>query len=284
MPSRIEKDLLWTSTTSTSRRLLLAAFVLLPAFLAAAGPNPDFQPPADIAFTATLDQTEQRYILMLPQGYQPGEPRDLLIALHGHGADRWQFATHPRDECRATRDAAAEHGMILVSPDYRAKTSWMGPAAEADLLQIIGDLKKAYPIRHTILAGGSMGATSALTFTALHPDLIQGVVALNGTANHLEYEQFQEAIAESFGGTKQEVPEEYYRRSAEYFPLQFTMPVALTTGGQDTSVPPDSVTRLAAILQKLNPMLRHIHRPDVGHATNYEDTRDAIKFVLERQN
>jgi hypothetical protein len=25
--------------------------------------------------------------------------------------------------------------MIFVSPDYRAKTSWMGPKAEADMVQ-----------------------------------------------------------------------------------------------------------------------------------------------------
>ena len=36
---------------------------------------------------------------------------------------------------------------------------------------------------------------SSLTFAALHPDLIDGVASLNGTANHLEYEQFQDAIA-----------------------------------------------------------------------------------------
>jgi hypothetical protein len=31
--------------------------------------------------------------------------------------------------------------MLVVSPDYRAKTSWMGPDAEADLLQILEEVK-----------------------------------------------------------------------------------------------------------------------------------------------
>ena len=259
--------------------LFLFTVVVFPA--AAEDPAPGLQPPVDVAFTATLDQSEQRYVLLLPVDYQPGQTRDLLIALHGHGSDRWQFVTNERGECKGARDAAAARGMIFVSPDYRAKTSWMGPAAEADLLQIIQDVKAQFTIGRIVLCGGSMGGTSALTFTALHPELIDGVIALNGTANHLEYENFQDAIQESFGGTKQAVPDEYFKRSAEYWPLKFTMPVALTTSGQDTSVPPASVTRLAEILTKLNPQVLHIHRPEAGHETNYEDTLAAVNFVLE---
>lgn len=268
-------------------RSLLAAlyvFCLVVAPLAnvRAESSPGYQPPIDVPFKAHFDRSEQRYVLLLPADYQEGQPRDLVVALHGHGSDRWQFATNERGECKGARDAAAAHGLIFVSPDYRAKTSWMGPAAEADLVQLIRKLKSKYESKRVILCGGSMGATSALTFTALHSGLVDGVVALNGTANHLEYENFQDAIGESFGGAKQEVPEEYYRRSAEYWPLQFTMPVALTTSGQDTAVPPGSVMRLADILKKLNPQVFHLHRPEAGHETSYDDTVEAMNFVIER--
>ena len=43
--------------------------------------------------------------------------------------------------------------MLFVSPDYRAKTSWMGPWAEADLLQIMGVLKSRFRIGKVILCG-----------------------------------------------------------------------------------------------------------------------------------
>lgn len=262
---------------------LFVALLLIPALpVIVEEPAPGFQPPIDVAFTATFDESEQRYVLLLPEDYEVGQTRDLLIALHGHGSDRWQFVNNERGECKGARDAAAARGMIFVSPDYRAKTSWMGPAAEADLLQIIQEIKARFSIGHVVLCGGSMGGTSALTFTALHPALINGVVALNGTANHLEYGKFQEAIRESFGGEKSEIPEEYYKRSAEYNPLVFTMPVALTTGGQDMDVPPHSVTRFAEILKKLNPQVLHIHRPETGHVTSYEDTLAAMNYVLER--
>lgn len=236
----------------------------------------------DVAFVADCDGTKQRYVVMLPNDFHKDQPRDVLIALHGHGSNRWQFVKDKRGECRAARDVAYEYGMIYISPDYRAKTSWMGPKAEADLVQIISDIKNKYHTRRVYLCGGSMGGSSALTFTALHPDLIDGVASMNGTANHLEYENFQDAIQESFGGTKAEIPEEYKKRSAEYWPERFTMPVSITAGGKDESVPPQSVLRLAAILKKLNKDVLLIYGKDTGHSTTYNDAKAIIEFVVKK--
>lgn len=237
--------------------------------------------PEDVAFTAKFDGSEQRYVLIRPEKFDPDANVSMLIALHGHGSDRWQFVKDERDECRAARDAAAAHGLLYVSPDYRARTSWMGPAAEADVLQMIDDLKKRFHIAKVIISGGSMGGTSALTFAVLHPDKIDGVVSLNGTANHVEYDQFQDAIAASYGGSKQEKPDEYRKRSAELHPDKLTMPIAITTGGRDTLVPPDSVLRLAQTLKQRNRKLEVIHRPEGGHSTNYADAAAAYEFVLK---
>jgi len=234
---------------------------------------------SDVAFTSDYDQSTQRYLIQLPEGSLP-KPAVLLIALHGHGSDRHQFMTPSRDETRAASDVAQSNRCIYVSPDYRAKTSWMGPAAEADLVQIISELKKRYEIRKTILCGGSMGGTGALTFAVLHPELIDGVVAMNGTANLVAYENFQEAIQASFGGTKQQVFQEYKKRSAEYWPERLTMPVAMTLGGKDKSVPPDSALRLAKVLQTLGHPVKVFYREDVGHSTNYKDAIEAFEFVF----
>ena len=181
--------------------------------------------PRDVMFVSEADRTEQRYVELLPENFKPDEKHDVVLAFHGHGSDRWQFIRETRDECRGVRDVAAMHRMILLSPDYRAKTSWMGPLAEADVLQILKEVKQQYNISRVFLAGGSMGGTAVLTFTAIHPELVDGVCSLNGTANLVEYEQFQEAIQASFGGAKAEVPMEYRRRSAEFFPEKFTMPL-----------------------------------------------------------
>jgi len=172
--------------------------------------------------------------------------------------------------------------MLFVSPDYRAKTSWMGPKAEADMVQIIVELKRRHRVTKAILCGGSMGGTGALTFTALRPDLVDGVVSLNGTANLVEFTGFADAIAASFGGTKAQVPDEYRRRSAEFWPARFTMPVAATTGGKDRSVPGESAGRLLDTVKAKNPNVLLIHRPEGGHSTSYEDSKAAIEFVVSK--
>ncbi len=270
--------------------LLSAAIVFIGAFQTRyTGEDP--QAAVDVSFVAEFDQSEQRYVIMghpdrtaikeVESPTQKPECHDLLIALHGHGSDRWQFIRDERDECRAARQFAQMHRMIFVSPDYRAKTSWMGPAAEADLLQIIRELKEKYPIRHVFLCGGSMGGTSALIFAGLHPDRIQGVVSLNGTANMVEYTGFAEAVAESYGGSRSEVPERYRERSPELSFQKMTMPVAMTVGGLDTLVPPDSCRRLSALLIKAGTPCLLIDHPDGGHASNAEDTLKALEFVRD---
>jgi dipeptidyl aminopeptidase/acylaminoacyl peptidase len=245
------------------------------AMLDALGPVPQ-----DIAFKAAIDGSEQRYVELLPPGFNASRTHDAVLAFHGHGSDRWQFINDVRGECKGVRDAAAKHGLILVSPDYRARTSWMGPSAEADVLQIIAELKERHRIGRVFLAGGSMGGTAVLTFAVLHPELVAGVCSLNGTANLVEYENFQDARTISFGGSKTEKPDEYRKRSAEFFPDKFTMPVAFTTGGKDESVPPQSVLRLAKALKHANHRVLSLHRANGGHSTTYEDTMTAMEFIL----
>lgn len=236
----------------------------------------------DVAFTANVDKTVQRYVLMLPRDFDPAKTHDVLIALHGHGSDRWQFAKADRDECKGARNFARAKEMIYVSPDYRAKTSWMGPKAEADMIQIFQELRTKHKVGRIVLTGGSMGGSSALTFSALRPDLVAGVAAMNPTSNHLEYDQFQDAIAESFGGPKHIATAEYKRRSPEYWPEQFTMPVGITTGGKDALVPPQSTLRLAKVLQSLRRDVLVIHREQGGHETNLADATAILEFVWQK--
>jgi len=234
----------------------------------------------DVSFHAKIDSTEQRYVEILPVAFDANTEHDLIIGLHGHGSDRWQFATDTRSECSAYRQFAAKYNMIAVSPDYRAKTSWMGPKAEADIVQIIRDLKVKFKIGRIFIVGASMGGTSALTFAVLHSNLLNGVTSMNGHANHLEYENFQDAITESYGGTKVQVLQEYKKRSAEYWPEKLNIPIAFTVSGNDKSVPPGSAIRLADVLKKIKQKVMIINRPDAGHSTNFEDAMIAFEFMI----
>jgi pimeloyl-ACP methyl ester carboxylesterase len=234
----------------------------------------------EVTFVAASDGTAQRYLLLLPQPFDDRQQHDVLIALHGQGSDRHQFMQPTRGETQAALSVASSHHLIYVSPDYRAPANWMGPLAEADLDQIIADLRAQYRVRKLILCGASMGGTGTLTYAVLHPDQVDGAVAMNPSANLLQYDHYQEAIAASFRGPKDRIPEEYKRRSAEYWPERLAMPLAITTGGQDTTVPPDSALRLAATLLKLKRNVLLIHRPDGGHETGFADALAALEYVL----
>ena len=66
----------------------------------------------DVTFTAACDGTKQKYVLVFPEAFKAGVPHDVLIALHGHGSNRWQFVRDPRDECRAARDVGNALDML----------------------------------------------------------------------------------------------------------------------------------------------------------------------------
>lgn len=262
------------------RRLFISLTIF--GLLVVAGTLPAAETTEDVTFRADVDGSDQKYVLVTPESFAAAKVKGALVALHGHGSDRWQFVKDRRDECRGARDVAAAHGLLFVSPDYRARTSWMGPKAEADIVQIIGELKRKHGVEKVVVCGGSMGGTGALTFAALHPELVDGVVSMNGTANLVDYPNFLTFIAESYGGAKDKVPDEYRKRSAEFFPEKFTMPVAATTGGADKLVPPESVLRLMDAVRKKNPDALLLHRPTGGHSTNYADTKEAVEFVVSR--
>ena len=241
--------------------------------------------PRDIEFTARVDGSRQRYVEFLPQGYSTNRLCSLMIFLHGHGSDRWQITKGAQwPEIQAVCAVAARHRAILLSPDYRATTSWMGPMAEADLMQILQDQKNQRHVSKILLCGGSMGGTSVLIFTALHPEMVDGVVSLNGTANMVENTGFQEAIAAAYGGTKNEKAQEYLKRSPELVPSRFgTIPVAFSAGGKDTIVPPQSVLRLGKKLETQNPgRVLILFREDTGHSTAYDDAVAGLEFVIGR--
>ena len=250
-------------------------------------------PVMEMTFKAEWDHTDQKFIVRLPVDFDNATPHDVLIAFHGHGSDRRQYAGDARGECRGVRDMAAKHAMIFVSPDYRGN-SWMGPAAEADLVQLIGELKKQYRVRNVILAGGSMGGAAVLIFAALHPALVDGVSSQNGIASMMEYNTdfagISDAIKLAYGGNPNETlaqfrkrdPTEFRKRSPVFSPEKFTMPVAITVGEQDQIVPPRSTLQLAEAIQKINPDVLLISRKNGGHATSYEDTAAAAEFVIER--
>lgn len=242
---------------------------------------PSLGEPVDVSFKARVDGTTQYYVKMLPVGFDKSKTHNILIALHGGPSDRWQFAKDTRDDCRGSRDVATKYDMIYICPDFRG-ASWMGVKAESDVLQIIRDIHRQYKTDKIFIIGASMGGASALTFAALHPELVAGVVAENATGNLLDRDSSpDDSVARSFGGTSSQIPAEYKKRSAEYWPERLTMPIAFTIGGKDSLMSPKSVLRMSSVLEKIGRKVLMINRPENDHLTSYEDTLSALEFVIK---
>jgi len=236
----------------------------------------------EVAFTAQVDGTTQYYVQLVAPTFDTSKVHDVLIALHGAGFDRWQFATDQRDECRAARAAAASRGMIYISPDYRAPTSFMGIKADADVVQIIRDLRAKYHVGRVFICGASMGGGGCLTFTAVHPDLVSGVASMNGIVNYFEWPGGDWGpIVESFGGTMQQVPDEYRKRSAEFWPGRFTMPVGLAVSANDNVCPPAAVLRFAQALRDSGKSVLLLNDPSAGHATVFANAKAVLDFAID---
>ena len=62
------------------------------------------------------------------------------------------------------------------------------------------------------------------------------------------------------------------------------MPVGITAGGKDTSVPPDSVLRLAKALKTLGRDVLVIYRENGGHSTNYADGMAILQYMIQKAN
>ena len=162
----------------------------------------------------------------------------------------------------------------------------MNAAAEADVLQIINDLNTQYHVGQVIVTGASMGGTGA-DFTALHPDLVDGVCAVNGLANFVGYTSDNPTLVPqvqaAFAGTGLTLAQEYAKRSAINSPQSFTMPMAVTAGMLDATVPPQSEISLAnTVKSTVNPNVVSFVRATGGHSTNYVDNAVALEYVVQK--
>ncbi len=81
----------------------LAITAALSCRIGVAGPGFEAPVVRDVAFEARCDGSEQRYVLWYSRAGNTDVSHDVLIALHGHGSDRWQFIKDGRDECRGPR-------------------------------------------------------------------------------------------------------------------------------------------------------------------------------------
>ena len=147
-----------------------------------------------------------------------------------------------------------------MSPENRGN-SWMCAAAEADLEEQLAVLRARFRTSRTIIAGGSMGGAAALIYASHHPDTVDGVVALcpatdmrelhrdMSSREELIFRHLARSIEVAYGGTPEQVPEEYAYRSPVCQVSRLTMPVVVRHGDADPILSPEHPRRLVAALR-----------------------------------
>ena len=125
-------------------------------------------------FNCSLDGSRWPYLVQ----DSPGTALGLLLNLHGHYGDETQMMTEGvyEDAFGKLRRECLRRDWVSVTAWYGGN-SWMGPVAEAGVLDLVGILEQRWPGVPIYLHGGSMGGTSALILAMRAPQRFAGVTA-----------------------------------------------------------------------------------------------------------
>jgi dienelactone hydrolase len=156
---------------------------------------------------------------------------------------------YPSDVNVATALEGVDSNTCILSCNYRKEASWGNDAAVADITQNIRHVLQEVPCKRIVLAGGSMGACTALGYAVqAPPDImakVEGIMAFQGTGDltalyrQTVFEPIRICMATAFGGTPDQVPDVYRAKSLiqNLDKLPERVRVAIVSTDQDNIVP-----------------------------------------------
>ena len=189
----------------------------------------------------------------------PGDTnRNAIIYLHGSFSSADQLFT--RQDIRAfwlTRILAGRHPLLSIN---MRGTSYMSPAATRDLTDLLDDCRREYRLGKIVLLGGSGGASSAMAYACVHPERVDGVIAMGmcDIVARLNFARSSElptlrklaaAVFAAYGGTPEELPAVYRARSVLAQADKLRMPIVLTMGEKDALIPVVETRKVVAALK-----------------------------------
>jgi pimeloyl-ACP methyl ester carboxylesterase len=206
-----------------------------------------------ITFTSAFDGAEDWALFL------PGNPsKNTVVYLHGSFSYADQIFTR-KDIRKFWLSRIQEGGHSLLSVNTRG-TSYMSPAATADLTGLLDHCRDKLGCKRFVLLGGSGGASSAMVYAVLHPEKIHGVVAMGmcDIVARLEFarksdqpvlQKLVQTVFAAYGGSPAEKPELYRSRSVLANADKLTIPVVLTMGENDPLIPVAETRKIAAAMK-----------------------------------
>jgi dipeptidyl aminopeptidase/acylaminoacyl peptidase len=192
----------------------------------------------------TLDGTGEfaTYLLYEPDPATPKEQRWLLVYLYGAGGSMKSYNLK-RPPYEDIRRALVAKGAYIVVPEL-GPSHFMNDAAKRRLSRIIDQVLTDQQIDRTRvhLMGTSMGGGSALAFAIHQPTRIRSVCAIMPMTDYArwanERPKYAKRLAEAFGGTVEQAPQQYDANSAIKHIESFAkIPIFLLHGTADQTVP-----------------------------------------------
>lgn len=225
-----------------------------------------------------------------------GDDSALVVYLHGLSANWQQPFQFPWKHTYADTVSHFRPGITFMSMQYGSQGQWIDKGAFEDITCGIRTILEKYPSDKIVLAGCSMGASSALTYAANAPDdlkkKIVGIVAMYPAGDFAELHDktttkvVKLALEGCFGG-KPDNPEAKKRYLAlspianlDRFPA--TTRVAVISASEDVTIPPKLQETLVEALKKRNVSTRFesvksSHELPPPHNSFY----DALKFAVD---
>ena len=199
--------------------------------------------------------------------FLPGDKQRITIVyLHGSfsSADQIFTRTDVRDFW-LSRIIAGRHP--LLSANMRG-TSYMSPAATADMTDLLEYARTELGCRHFVLLGGSGGASSAMAYAVLHPQNIHGIIAMGmcdilarldfaRKSSNPVLQDLAQSVFSAYGGTPEGKPHLYEARSVLAHADRLTMPVVLTMGECDVLIPVAETRKIASAMRGRSNFVYH---------------------------
>jgi pimeloyl-ACP methyl ester carboxylesterase len=190
--------------------------------------------------------------------YLPGDvSRNTIVYLHGSFgyADQIFTRTDIRDFW-LSRIIAGNHPLLSIN---MRGTSYMSPAATQDFTDLLDYCQREYCFDKVVLLGGSGGASSALAYACIHPERVDGIIAMGmcdifarldfarNSSNEILQELARVTFA-AYGGNLEEQSELYRQRSVLLNADKLTMPIIITMGESDELIPVTETRKIAKML------------------------------------
>ena len=140
------------------------------------------QPPVSrfqrLTFRAS-DGTKLLYGRAIPEDYDPGRPRPLVLALHPGGARTPFYGDQFMRQIALPGLAALDP--IMVAPDCPTP-AWSDPAADQAVMALIDNVMAEYAIdpRRVLVTGFSLGGSGTWFMSSHHPDRFTAAIVMAG--------------------------------------------------------------------------------------------------------